>query len=109
MLEKEGGSKGHVTVGILKDPDFIDLVQRKNRVSLILTVVQLILYFGFIGLIAFNKPFLGTKMGDSPITIGIPMAVGVIFLSWVLTGVYIRWANNRYDNMVAKLKQKAGA
>jgi uncharacterized membrane protein (DUF485 family) len=89
------------------DPDFRELVVRKNTISWILTIVELVLYFGFIGLIAFNKPFLGMKISGS-ITIGIPIAVGTIVLSWILTGIYILWANNRYDEMVRKIRDKVG-
>jgi uncharacterized membrane protein (DUF485 family) len=92
---------------LLEDPDFMKLVARKNTISWILTAVELALYFGFIGLIAFNKPFLGTKISGS-ITIGIPIAVGTIVLSWILTGIYIWWANNKYDEMVQQIKDKVG-
>jgi uncharacterized membrane protein (DUF485 family) len=92
---------------LLEDPDFIRLVSQKNTISWILTVIQLALYFGFIGLIAFYKPFLGTKISGS-ITIGIPIAVGTIVLSWILTGIYIWWANSRYDEMVQKIRDKVG-
>ena len=94
---------------ILEDPEFLKLVRQKNSISAILTVVQLVLYFGFIALIAYNKPYLGTKMSaTSPITVGIPIAVGVIILSWILTGIYIWWANNKYDVMVKAVKERMG-
>ena len=94
---------------ILEDPEFKALASQKNSVSLILTLIELVLYFGFIALIAYNKPFLAKKIADgSAITIGIPIAVGVIILSWVLTGVYIFWANNTYDEMVKRVKIRFG-
>ena len=93
---------------LLNDPDFQSLVRQKNTISWILTALELALYFGFIALIAFNKPFLGTKISGA-ITIGIPIAVGTIILSWVFTGIYIRWANSKYDDMVQKIKDKVGA
>lgn len=94
---------------ILNDPEFKELARQKNKVSLILTIAELVLYFGFIALIAYNKPFLAQKMSEgSAITIGIPIAVGVIILSWVLTGVYIYWANNTYDEMVKRVKKRFG-
>lgn len=92
---------------ILEDPDFKALSSQKNSISLVLTILELVLYFGFIGLIAFNKPFLGTKV-TSTITIGIPIAVGTIVMSWVLTGIYVRWANNKYDVLVKKVREKIG-
>jgi uncharacterized membrane protein (DUF485 family) len=92
---------------ILNDPDFKEMIRRKDRISLFLTVAELVLYFGFIALVAFNKPFLATKV-SGVMTIGIPIAVGTIFLSWVLTGIYIFWANSRYDQMVKNIKAKIG-
>jgi uncharacterized membrane protein (DUF485 family) len=94
---------------ILEDPDFKDLSRQKFIISTILTILELVLYFGFIGLIAFNKPFLGTKLSEgSAITIGIPIAVATIVGSWVFTGIYIWWANNKYDVLVNKVKEKVG-
>ena len=94
---------------ILNDPDFKDLSSQKFTISIILTVLELVLYFGFIGLIAFNKPFLAQKLTTGvATTIGIPIAVGTILGSWVLTGVYIWWANKKYDVLVNKVKEKVG-
>lgn len=92
---------------ILQDVDFKTLSRQKNIVSTILTIIELILYFGFIGLIAFNKPFLSQKISGA-ITIGIPIAILTIILSWILTGIYIRWANAKYDVLVKKVKDKIG-
>jgi uncharacterized membrane protein (DUF485 family) len=94
---------------LLNDPDFKSLVSQKNTISWILTVLELVLYFGFIALIAFNKPFLAQKLNAATkTTIGIPIAVGTILGSWVLTGIYIFWANTKYDKMVKNLKDKVG-
>lgn len=94
---------------LLNDPEFKSLVAQKNTISWILTILELVLYFGFIGLIAFNKPFLAKVMTEGKATtIGIPIAVGTIVLSWVLTGVYIFWANSKYDAMVKNVKDKIG-
>ena len=91
---------------ILEDPEFQELARQKNKVSLILTIAELVLYFGFIGLIAYNKPFLAQKLSGSATTIGIPIAIGVIILSWVLTGIYIFWANSVYDEKVKRIKNR---
>jgi len=95
------------TEEILNDEDFRSLSSQKNTISVILTILELVLYFGFIALIAFNKPFLASKISGA-ISIGIPIAVGTIFLSWVLTGIYIYWANSKYDVLVKKVKEKIG-
>ncbi len=100
--------KKFTTRDILEDADFKSLSSQKNTISVILTILELSIYFGFIALIAFNKPFLASKLSGA-ITIGIPIAVGTIILSWILTGIYIRWANSRYDTLVKKVKEKLGA
>jgi uncharacterized membrane protein (DUF485 family) len=101
----KGGKK--TAQDILNDSDFQSLSSQKNSISVILTILELVLYFGFIALIAFKKPFLATKISGA-ISIGIPIAVGTIFFSWVLTGIYIRWANSKYDVLVKKVKEKVG-
>ena len=94
---------------ILQDPDFKDLSRQKFIISTVLTILELVLYFGFISLIAFNKPFLAQKLSEGvATTIGIPIAVGTIVLSWVFTGIYIWWANTKYDVLVNKVKEKVG-
>jgi uncharacterized membrane protein (DUF485 family) len=100
-------SKKMSTQEILEDKDFRSLSSQKFTISTILTILELVLYFGFIALIAFNKPFLSQKLSGA-ITIGIPIAVGTIILSWIFTGIYIRWANNTYDVLVKKVKEKIG-
>jgi uncharacterized membrane protein (DUF485 family) len=94
---------------ILNDPDFKQLSSQKNTISIILTILELVLYFGFIYLVAEGKPFLSQKMSaDGAATIGIPIAVGTILLSWVFTGIYIWWANVKYDELVKKVIEKVG-
>jgi len=92
---------------ILEDDDFKTLSRQKNRISIILTILELILYFGFIALIAFNKPLLSKKISGA-ITLGIPIAILTIIFSWILTGIYIKWANSNYDVLVKKVKEKIG-
>ncbi len=92
---------------ILKSSHFKELVKSKNTISLILTLLELILYFGFILLIAYNKDFLGQKI-YGPVTVGIPVGIGVIILSWVLTGIYVLWSNRVYDEKVLKIREKLG-
>lgn len=92
---------------ILEDEDFKAMVSKKNTFSYFMTILELILYFGFVALIAYNKPFLARKLSeDGATTIGIPIAVMTIVLSWVLTTIYIIWANSSYDDMVKKVKDR---
>ncbi|MFZ5907772.1 MAG: DUF485 domain-containing protein [Nitrospirota bacterium] len=102
-------SKGTKTTtqDILRDSDFKALCSQKNTISIILTVLELVVYFGFVALIAYNREFLATKISGA-ITTGIPIAVGAIVISWILTGIYIKWANQKYDAMVKKVRDKIG-
>jgi uncharacterized membrane protein (DUF485 family) len=78
------------------DAEFRILALRQRRVALLLTAAMLALYFGFILLIAFDKPLLARKLGPG-LTLGILLGAGVIVCSWLLTWVYVRWANTHYD------------
>lgn len=93
---------------LLQDPEFVQLTQSKNRISTILTAVMLLAYFGFVFLLAFNPQILAAKVMGSA-TLGIPFGIGVIALAWILTGIYVRWANKNYDEAVARIKAKAEA
>lgn len=86
-------------------PEFKHLVKQKWLVSLLLTFLMLIIYFGFILLIAFDKPFLAKPIGNN-LTIGLPIGIGILIISWLLTGVYTWWANKSYDKKVNELKKK---
>jgi len=90
---------------ILDSEKFKDLVKKRLTVSLSLTALMLIVYFGFMLTIAFYKELLAIKIGEH-ITIGLPIGIGVIVFAWLLTGYYTRWANNKYDKAVRELRNE---
>ncbi len=90
---------------IVTSEKFQKLVKMRATVSFSLTLLMLIIYFGFILLVAFNKEFLAGKIGEY-ITIGLPIGIGVIVFAWLLTGVYIWWANNKYDRLVKEFRNQ---
>ena len=73
------------------------------RVAIILTATMMVVYFGFILLVAFNKPLLGTPLTGG-LSIGMLLGVLVIVAAWVLTWVYVRWANTHYDASLRGLR-----
>ncbi|NPA16955.1 DUF485 domain-containing protein [Persephonella sp.] len=92
---------------ILQDPDFQSLMKKVTTVSLIFTAAILIIYYSFILLLAYGKDFLGQPISPgSATTVGIPIGIGVIIAAWVLTGLYVYWANKNYDPMVKQLREK---
>jgi uncharacterized membrane protein (DUF485 family) len=88
---------------LLDSPDFQRLVFRRWRISLILTVCLFVLYYGYILLIATNKELLSHRIGES-MTLGIPVGAAVIAGAWILTAIYVVWANRHYDAEVARLR-----
>lgn len=91
---------------IKSDPDFQKLVSERNRVMVVLTLIELFFYFGFILMVAFNKEFLASKLGEGVVTVGIPIGIGVIVVSFLLTGIYVYIANKDYDELSEKIKNK---
>ncbi|TAN57143.1 MAG: DUF485 domain-containing protein [Rhodospirillales bacterium] len=73
------------------------------RFASVLTVLMLAIYFGFILLVAFNKPLLSTVLTEG-LTLGILLGASVIVGAWVLTLIYVNWANGTYDSAVAKIR-----
>jgi len=90
---------------IARDPDFQLLQRSKNRISLVLTLVTMLSFYGFVYLLGWQQQWLSQSFSGS-INRGIPLGIGVIVLSWILTGVYVRWANTQYDALVERVKAK---
>jgi uncharacterized membrane protein (DUF485 family) len=72
------------------------LAAKRWRIALSLTAVMIVIYFGFIALIAYDRPFLATLLAPG-LTVGILLGALVIVASWLLTYGYVRWANTHYD------------
>ncbi|HEV8237932.1 MAG TPA: DUF485 domain-containing protein [Thermoanaerobaculia bacterium] len=93
---------------VLDSPDFRRLVTRRWTISLLLTAALFVAYYGFILLVALDKELLARKIG-AVTTLGIPIAVAVIVVAWVLTALYVAWANRAYDRAVDELKKELGS
>jgi uncharacterized membrane protein (DUF485 family) len=90
---------------VLGSAEFRGLVWRRWRVSLLLTLLLFIIYYGYILLIVANRQLVsGTVQGST--TIGILLAAGVIVGAWVLTAAYVVWANRHYDPAVTQLRER---
>ncbi len=86
-----------------RSDDLRRLDAARRRVATILTVLMMILYFGFILLIAYAPDFLTTLIVPG-LSLGILLGALVIVAAWVLILVYVRWANQHYDTAVAGLR-----
>ena len=90
---------------ILDSAEFKKLISKRWAVSIALASVMLSIYFGYLLLIAFNKPVLASMIGHN-LTLAIPVGLGIIISAWLLTGVYVLWANDKYDGAVNEIKAK---
>jgi uncharacterized membrane protein (DUF485 family) len=90
---------------ILQSPEFRALARRRNVIAAVLTILTLATYFGYIALVAFAKEFMSRHLWGS-VSVGIPVGIGVIVLSSLLTGIYVWWANVRYDAMAREAHER---
>jgi uncharacterized membrane protein (DUF485 family) len=75
------------------------------RVATVLTALMMVLYFGFILLVAYNKPLLA-RLVIPGLSVGILAGALVIVAAWVLIWIYVRWANRHYDVAVDAIRRK---
>jgi uncharacterized membrane protein (DUF485 family) len=92
---------------IAADPNYQLLKSKRSRFGWMLTVLMLIVYYGFILLIAFRKDLLAARIGDGVMTWGIPIGFGVIVFTVVITAIYVQRANSEYDDLSEKVKREA--
>ncbi|MHB1328760.1 MAG: DUF485 domain-containing protein [Gemmatimonadales bacterium] len=83
------------------------LARTRWRVAIGLTALMMLIYFGFILLVAFD-PSLMARLIAPGLTLGIAVGAFVIVAAWLLTLGYVRWANRRYDPELARLRKEAG-
>jgi uncharacterized membrane protein (DUF485 family) len=93
---------------LLGSPEFRHMLARRWRVSLLLTVLLFVLYYGYILLIAANRELLSTKIGEVT-TLAIPLGAAVIVGAWALTAAYVIWANRHYDPAADRLRRRLNA
>ena len=92
-----------IVARIEANPKYHELRRKRNSFGWLLTALMLIVYYGYIALIAFNKPFLATPLGAGVTSIGIPIGMGVIVFTVVITAIYVRRANGEYDRLTAEI------
>lgn len=96
-----------IVARIEANPKYHELRRKRNTFGWTLTILMLVVYFGYIALIAFNKPFLAQPIGNGVTTLGIPIGLGVIIFTIVITGLYVRRANSEYDRLTSEILQEA--
>ena len=92
---------------IQRDPKYQQLKRTRSRYGWTLTILMLVVYYGYIGLIAFDKAFLAKPLGAGVTTLGIPIGMAVIVFSIVITGLYVRRANGEFDALTREILKDA--
>src|SRR5215475_9977882 len=91
---------------ILADPAFKELVSARAKLRWGLSIVTLILFFGFITLISTARGALGANMVGSTIPLSLLLALSMIGLVVVLTGIYVQRSNSRFDELTRVLNRE---
>ncbi len=98
-----------LTQKISRNPIYLRLVAERSRFGWILTSVVLTCYLGFLYLVAFEKDLLAWPLFDGGVTtLSIPVGLGMILITIVLTGVYVHRANTKYDKLTELIKKEVG-
>ena len=84
---------------VLDNPKFQELVRQRSGFAWMLSGAMLVIYYGFILMVAFAKPLLAAKVGGGVTSVGIVIGLGVIVSAFVLTGLYVQRANSRFDEL----------
>ena len=95
-----------VVARIRSNPKYAELKSKRSGFGWLLTLAMMVVYYGYIALIAFNKEFLGQRTGEGVMTLGVPIGMGVIIFTIIITGIYVRRANDEFDRLTKEILQE---
>jgi uncharacterized membrane protein (DUF485 family) len=88
---------------IASHPKYQELKAKRTSLGWWLTLAGMVAYYGFILLVAFDKPLLAQKIGNGVTTLGMPIGVAVIVFTIIITWIYIRRANSEFDSLTEQV------
>ena len=101
-------SQNTIQVKIRSNPKFAELVSKRTRFAVILSLLVLVPYYTFMFLISTQPQIFAAKLSEgSVITIGWPIAALIIIGGWLLTGLYISRANGEFDSITEEILKEA--
>ena len=77
----------------------------RSRFGWWLAGAMMVVYYGFILLVAFDKPLLASRIGSGVTTLGMPLGLGVILFTVLITAIYVRRANAEFDALADELNR----
>ena len=97
-----------VTAKIRRNPKFQTLVDRRSRFAWTLSAIVLVVFYGFVMVVAFNPAALGASLtGTSQITVGFAAGLFMFISFWLLTAYYVHRANTEFDAMTRELVEES--
>lgn len=95
-----------VVARIQANPKYQALKAKRSAFGWLLTLLMMVVYYGYIALIAFDKELLAKPLGEGVTTLGIPLGMGVIIFTIIITGIYVRRANNEFDSLTKQILEE---
>ena len=96
------------TQRILSDPAFKELASARAKLRWSLSIITLVLFFGFIALISTARDALGANIAKSAVPLGLFLALAMIVLVVMLTGFYVQCSNSRFDRLAQLVTREFG-
>ncbi|MDG6773094.1 DUF485 domain-containing protein [Thiomicrorhabdus sp. ZW0627] len=87
-------------------PQYQQLVKERTGLAWKLSIAMLVVYYGYIMLLAFDPAFFTTIVSGDHVSIGFPVGVGIIVFAFLLTGYYVKKANSDFDELTAQIKKE---
>ncbi|MDF2465862.1 MAG: hypothetical protein K0Q43_4097 [Ramlibacter sp.] len=88
---------------IASHPKYQELKAKRSSFGWWLTLAMMVVYYGFILLVAFAKPLVSQRLGDGVMTLGIPLGFGVIVFTVAITAYYVKRANSEFDDLTDQI------
>lgn len=88
---------------IASHPKYQELKAKRSSFGWWLTLAMMVVYYGFILLVAFAKPFVSQRLGAGVMTLGIPLGFGVIVFTVAITAYYVNRANSEFDDLTDQI------
>ena len=100
--------ENNIQAKIRNNPKFAEMVGKRTRFAIILSLVVLVPYYSYMLLVSLQPQLFAAKISEgSVITIGWPIAALLVVGGWLLTGVYVSRANGEFDRLTEEVLKEA--
>ena len=90
---------------VKNNPKYQELVQTRSKFAWTLAIFVFIMYYGFVLLLAYKPAILGASLSGGVTTVGIPVGLAIIIISFAVTGIYTKKANSDFDRLTQQIKE----